>query len=260
MSILYGDYICPKCYKEEKIMHELDDSNNVIIFPGQPLSKGLNISVECEFCNYLSDVIIKVENGVFLGFCEQKKAEKFIGINNTKDLLEKWKAEKTISIEKTLDFNNQPFKKGKEITFGNTKLKILKVFRIEWIEKDIDQRIENPRPDVYWYEVIGKEGKKKWLKVENIDGENTFLSDSGLVIRDEKEIIEDITDNPEGINQVYKTEWFGNRTIEAYQYNNGIRILVFNYKDQTEMDIFEDTFEEAMKRVEENMELGFINE
>lgn len=260
MSFLYADYECPNCLKEEKLMYELNDGTDIIIFPGQPLSNEIDILNKCEFCDIKSDVRVKVKNGIFLGFCCKEKEEKFTGFENTNDLFEKWKKEKTIRTDKIFEFEKQPFKKGKKIKFGEIDLNILKVFRVEWIEKDLDKRIENPRPDVYWYEVVDKENIKRWLKVENVDGENTFLSEVGLVIRDEKEIIEDITENPEKIKEIYQTDWFGNRKIEAYQYINGVRILVFNYKNQTEMDIFEDTFEEALYRVEENIELGFVNE
>lgn len=262
MTVLYGDYLCPVCNKVEKMLHEELDGKIKMVFPGEAFSNEKTITAECGYCNEKSKALVKVKDGRFIGFLNEEQKEKDVPneIPETKDIFNKWRNEKTFSPFERVNFKNQPFKVGEEVKFANSCFLVQKIYRTEWIEKDLDIRLELPRPDTYWYEIKDQNHNTKWLKVENVEEENIYLSDNGIIIQDNSEVVEEITDNPTKIKKIYSTEWFGGREIEVFQYVNGTRILVYNHKKQIEMDVFEDTFEEAMGTVEDNMELGVFNE
>lgn len=262
MTVLYADYNCPNCKNEGKVMHELADGVNKIIFPGEAHSKEQSITVECEFCNEKTEAYIKVAANKFVGIKNKRELENsaFNTAPETEEVFNKWKKEKSISPLERIDFNKQPYSLGEKLTFANENFVVEKVYRTEWIEKDIDRRIELPRPDIYWYELSYNSGKKKWMKVENVKGDNVTFSDMGIVILDQSDAVENISSLPSKVKKIYQSEMFGGREIEAYQYINGVRIIVVNHKNEIEMDVFEDTFEEAMHTVEENTELSVFNE
>lgn len=262
MSLLYADYSCPECGKCGKLIHELQDNINEMVIPGQRLKKELELKAECEYCNKLSDAIAKSANGLFVGFvnASQSNLKEYNVAPDTNTVFDKWKKEKTFSPIERVDFDKQPYKSGMNIKISGESYNIKRIFRTEWIEKDLDLRIELPRPDTYWYEAKDRNNTTKWIKVENVEGENVFVSDDGIVVLDLKEKVEEMTDSPQRIEMIFQSDWFGGREIEAFQYINGVRILVLNHKKQVEMDIFQDTLEEAMAKVEENIELGVFNE
>jgi hypothetical protein len=222
--------------------------------------ESLKIKAECEYCNKKSDVCIHINQNKFIGFSNRMEQNSDGIIPDTQEIFQKWKKEGTFTPVKAIDFNTQPFKVGKTVDLNGKQMVVNKVFRTEWTEKDLDIRIEHPRPDAYWYEVKDENNKIKWLKVENVVGENIFLSEDGIIVLDNSESIEELSDNPSKIKNIFKSDCFGGRKIEAYQYVNGVRAIVVNHKEQIEMDIFEDTFEDAMAVVEENMELNVFNE
>lgn len=262
MTVFYGDYLCPVCNKVEKLLHEELDGKIKMIFPGEAFSNEKTFIAECGYCNEKSNALLKVNDGYFIGFLNEAEKEKELSkeIPDTNDIFNKWKNEKTFSPFERVDFKKQPFKVGQEVKLGDNAFVVRKIYRTEWVEKNLDIRLELPRPDTYWYEIKDQSNTIKWLKVENVEGENIFLSENGIIIQDNSEVVEEITDNPTKIKKIYSTEWFGGREIEVFQYVNGTRILVYNHKKQIEMDVFEDTFEEAMGTVEDNMELGVFNE
>lgn len=262
MTYLYADFTCPECKKEGRLLHEIKDENDLLVFPGETLSLEKSFTVECEFCNVNSEAFIKVAQNKFIGIANKSELDKeeFKNIPKTEDIFEKWKKEKRLSPFSRIDFNKQPFQVNEKVMLSNQTFYVKKIFRTEWVEKDLDIRLELPRPDTYWYELLDRYNKTSWLKVENVEDENIFLSNEGIIVSDNKDIVEEITDNPTSIKRTFESDWFGGRNIEAYQYINGVRILVSNHKNQVEMDIFEDTFEGAMAIVEDNIELGVFNE
>ncbi|WP_394555639.1 hypothetical protein C1N61_30075 (plasmid) [Priestia aryabhattai] len=262
MTLLYADFICPVCQNEDKQMHEIKDGKKKMLFPGDAFLEERVFEAECGYCDGKSKVHLKVTNNKFAGFANENELtnSKYKNDPDKGEVFEKWKGEKTFSPSERFDFKKQPFKPNTDITLNNEKFSIEKVYQTEWVEKDVDIRLDHPRPDIYWYELRTQSGLKRWLKVENVEGDNVFLSDKGIVVMDKEDMVEDITHNPTKIKVIYKDNWFGGREIEAYQYVNGVRIIVLDHKKRTEMDIFEDTFEEAMEAVEENMELGVFNE
>jgi hypothetical protein len=243
-------------------MHEINDGNERLIMPGDKAGAIKEFNYRCEMCGQEDRVFVFVKKGAFVGFInmDQKDEAANWSIPSKEEVLKKWAGEKSIVFNSSVDFKEQPFEVGQEVTMGAEEFTIKKVYRMEWVEKDIDKRVEFPRPETYWYEVSTTNGRILWMKVESWDENNVFVSESGIVVSDTNDVIEDISDNPEKVKMVYESEWFGGREIQAYQYINGIRILVTNYKKQIEMDIFEDTFDGAMNIVEENMELGVFNE
>lgn len=262
MTVLYGDFICPNCNNEQKLMKEINDGIDKLVFPGEKLVNNHNLKTECEYCDAYVPVFAITEETKFVGFLNENqiKSGSQPKIPDTNSVLNKWKLEKTFTSEGTFEFKEQPFLLNQTLELGGQSFSINKIFRTEWVEKDIDIRIEHPRPDVYWYELQSKTGLVRWLKVENVEGNNTYLSDHGIVVMDEKDVVVEITTMPSKIKSVYKTDWFGGRVLEAFQYTSGTRILVTNYKKQVEIDVFEETFEEAMQIVENNIELGIFNE
>ncbi|WP_088362793.1 hypothetical protein [Bacillus cereus] len=262
MTVLYGDYECRKCNKEQKVMHEINDGNDHLVMPGDKAEVTKEFEYKCEMCGQEDSVFVLIKEESFVGFINVDQKDEAVNWNipSKEEVLKKWAGEKSNVFNSSVDFKEQPFEIGQEVTMGTEEFTIKKVYRMEWVEKDMDKRLEFPRPETYWYEVSTSNGRILWMKVESWDENNVFVSESGIVVSDKNEVIEDISDNPEKVKLVYESEWFGGREIEAYQYINGIRILVTNYKKQIEMDIFEDTFESAMNMIEENMELGVFNE
>lgn len=262
MTLLYADFTCPNCHNEDKLMQEINDGKKHMIFPGDVFLEEKLFDAECDYCEEKCKVHLKVANNQFVGFANENNLRdvNFKKAPTKDEVFLKWKNEKTFSPTEKFDFKTQPFNPGEVLTLSGESFAIERVYRTEWIEKDIDMRLEHPRPDIYWYELKNTLGLKRWLKVENIEGDNVSISNNGIVIMDQEDAVEDITSDPTKIRLIYKDDWFGGRKIEAYQYINGVRIIVTDHKKRTEMDIFEDTFEEAMNVMEENMELGVFNE
>ena len=261
MSLLYADYNCPGCGATDKLMYEVEDEKDKVVLAGQMFTKETRFINECAFCKEFTDVIAAVREKTFLGFLNssENKKVKEMSIPKTDEILGKWKREKIFAPTLEVEFGTQPFPIGEVLDVGTHRLRIKKVFRAEWVEKDMELRLENPIPDAYWYEVVDQDNKKRWMKVENTEGDNVTFNESGIVLSNEKEIIEEMSVS-EPIEQIFKMEWFGGRNIEAYQYKNGVRLIVIDYKNTIEMDLFNDTLEEVMQALEDNTELGVFNE
>ena len=85
---------------------------------------------------------------------------------------------------------------------------------------------------------------------------NAFLQFEHPILRDESERKVDISDDPKKPELILDCEWTNNMYVEAYEYKSGIRLIVINEQNEIELDLMRSSIEEAIRELEEYMELG----
>lgn len=257
---IFGNVLCSHCGLETRFLIETKKENDTILLLGDELKQPVSEKVECDYCQNeftTHTVIIEGKISAFLneyefslyqnGKKKIKKAEKNAGI-----IMEKTKKLVQFHETITLEFENQPIKKGDTITINRRKWKVEKVHKKENIEIDATKRLLIQTFDEYWYEVNNK-NEKKWIIVQDAKENNAVLTQDMPVLK-ENEKIYDITDTLHKTTLILERELSDNYQLRAYEMLSGIRVVVHSViedVEELEFDVLGETFEEALAQIED---------
>lgn len=263
MSILFGNAECDICKKETRFIAELNDQKKGTRLLGHRVS-GLEeaYEVECDYCNEKTIIYPVVIEGVLSAFLNSEQHHSYAN-----GLLTVAKAGKNEGLERekrnaqptrkvaSSPFEEHPKQPGEIILLEKEQWTIHKVYRKEWSETDMEKRLIDPMTEEYWYEASSEKGEKRWIVVLDQEEKNAYLQSEHPTLREEKEIKVDISENPKKPEVILDCEWTNNLYVEAYEYTTGVRLIVINEQNEIEMDLFRKTVEEAIKELEDYMEL-----
>lgn len=257
MTTFYSDYQCTKCNNTEKILVDYNDGHTHLVMPGQPSLVNDICETTCPFCNAKTTSNIISRKGLFVGVADTSYLCIKIDELTYEETLEKWKNEKRSLYIFDENFANHPYSPSDLIKLDGHNYKVQQTFIREWIEADPDVRLENAKTHAYCYALTDEKGEQCWLQVEQGHLDNAFLNyKEGFVLRDENDVILDISDDTSYPLEIFKSDWVDSLELCVLQFKSGYEFKVTNEKNETTFNGFYTSFEEGFEEFEANITLS----
>jgi hypothetical protein len=231
---LYGLIVCPNCHHYTPFY---SGEGGQVYTLGSKIDNETNeiFQDKCEYCETSYDIHYEVKKGKLFSFYSDAN----------------YKTNQTRLTEGrcTEPFHLHPVSKEKGIKIDKEHWTIKEIYRKEYIDRDIDLRINHIGSEEYWYKVQNRQ-EEKWYIVRNSGTDNAIFTQDPPFI-EENEKIYDITDSGFTLEELYQDNWGDFHTIEAYQILSGVEIWIYNEEGQVELNVLEDTLDEGLQKINE---------
>lgn len=259
MNIL-GQINCPNCNVETRFL--IEDETEELLLIGDKVEGNIEDEIMCEYCYKQVKVYGIEKDGLLAKFLNESEKTKFdlgnLQINKVvkgKGLEdEKNKKIKQFDRNITIDFETMPLKLNDKIQIEKKNWEVIDSYKKEYISKDSEERIENSYSDEYWFQIKNGE-ETKWLIVLQIEKNNAFITQSRPIFNDKEQLF-NINDIEITDNIIMEKQLNENFMLEVYQKLSGINVILYTLnengeKSDVEYDSYGETFEEAVKEIEE---------